>query len=214
MITIAQCRAARGLLNWTQQDLADAAGLSKTAINNFEKGNADTKIESLKAVQRAFERLDIEFIGRNGLRKRTDEVRTLKGTGAFEIFLEDIYKTLKSCHSELLINVVNTECKLYSLTELSRWQALFKALAVKERALRPQGKDYCRLTPGGQQLRHAVNVQNTGPDIFLYGPKTGLIFNAQPLIVIINNQVLTDTERSRFEALWQNRYNAQTSTTL
>ena len=41
MITIGQCRAARGLLDWTQQDLAEACGLSKTAINNFEKGHSD-----------------------------------------------------------------------------------------------------------------------------------------------------------------------------
>lgn len=31
-----QCRAARGLLNWTQQRLAAAAGVSRSTIKDFE----------------------------------------------------------------------------------------------------------------------------------------------------------------------------------
>lgn len=31
-----QCRAARGLLNWTQQQLAEAAGVSRSTIKDFE----------------------------------------------------------------------------------------------------------------------------------------------------------------------------------
>jgi transcriptional regulator with XRE-family HTH domain len=31
-----QCRAARGLLNWTQDQLATAAGVSRSTIKDFE----------------------------------------------------------------------------------------------------------------------------------------------------------------------------------
>lgn len=31
-----QCRAARGLLNWTQERLATAAGVSRSTIKDFE----------------------------------------------------------------------------------------------------------------------------------------------------------------------------------
>lgn len=31
-----QCRAARGLLNWTQQQLASLAGVSRSTIKDFE----------------------------------------------------------------------------------------------------------------------------------------------------------------------------------
>lgn len=34
----AQCRAARGLLNWNQQEMARAAGLSRSTIRDFEAG--------------------------------------------------------------------------------------------------------------------------------------------------------------------------------
>lgn len=31
-----QCRAARGLLNWTQEELANLAGVSRSTIKDFE----------------------------------------------------------------------------------------------------------------------------------------------------------------------------------
>ena len=37
-ISPAQCRAARGLLDWSQEDLARAAGLSRSTIKDFEAG--------------------------------------------------------------------------------------------------------------------------------------------------------------------------------
>ena len=39
MITAAQCRAARGLLNWKQKDLAEYAGVTAVTIltETFEK---------------------------------------------------------------------------------------------------------------------------------------------------------------------------------
>jgi transcriptional regulator with XRE-family HTH domain len=33
-----QCRAARGLLNWTQEELAEYAGVSRSTIRDFENG--------------------------------------------------------------------------------------------------------------------------------------------------------------------------------
>ena len=79
MLTIEQCRGARGLIGWTQQDLADASGLSKTAINNFEKRHSDIKAESLKAIRMAFESMDIEFLEQNGVRRKSENARLLKG---------------------------------------------------------------------------------------------------------------------------------------
>jgi len=55
MITPAQCRAARGLLDWSQQDLADAAHVGNTTICNFEGGRSAPQRSKLEALQRAFE---------------------------------------------------------------------------------------------------------------------------------------------------------------
>jgi|SoiMethySBSTD1v2_1073268.scaffolds.fasta_scaffold1929751_1 transcriptional regulator with XRE-family HTH domain len=37
-LTPHQCRAARGLLEWTQEQLAKAAGVSRSTVRGFENG--------------------------------------------------------------------------------------------------------------------------------------------------------------------------------
>ncbi len=38
ILTAGQCRAARGFLDWTQEELADRAVVSRGTIRDFEKG--------------------------------------------------------------------------------------------------------------------------------------------------------------------------------
>jgi transcriptional regulator with XRE-family HTH domain len=52
MITKEQIKAARALLNWNQQKLAEATSISKTAIANIERGQASPRIASLKSIKK------------------------------------------------------------------------------------------------------------------------------------------------------------------
>jgi transcriptional regulator with XRE-family HTH domain len=76
MITPSQCRAARGLLDWTQQELADAAGIGVATVRLFEGKGAESRQATLAVLRRAFEVAGVEFIDENGggpgarLRKR------------------------------------------------------------------------------------------------------------------------------------------------
>lgn len=62
MITAAQIRAARALLNWKQTDLASASGVSEMSVKNLERGQTDPRVSTLRAIEEAFERAGIEFI--------------------------------------------------------------------------------------------------------------------------------------------------------
>jgi len=66
MITPKQIRGARAMLGLTQADLAARAGMSATGLNNIEKGSADPKASTLRAIQAALETEGIEFIPENG----------------------------------------------------------------------------------------------------------------------------------------------------
>ena len=76
MITAAQCRAARGLLDWTQQELANAAHIGVATVRLFESEGVGARQATLVVIRQAFERAGIEFIDENGggpglrLRKR------------------------------------------------------------------------------------------------------------------------------------------------
>ena len=65
MIDASQCRAARGLLDWTQKDLQGATGLSVVSIRAFEKGG-EMRDSNRTLLRLAFERAGVEFIDPNG----------------------------------------------------------------------------------------------------------------------------------------------------
>ena len=66
-ISIAQMRAARSLLNWTQTDLALAAKVALPTIKRYET-RARTPIPAIMVcIRRAFEDAGVEFISaKNG----------------------------------------------------------------------------------------------------------------------------------------------------
>ena len=65
MITSGQIKAARGLLNWTVQELADKAGLGFTTIVRMESvdGVPPSQAKTLDAVRKAVQDAGVEFIG-------------------------------------------------------------------------------------------------------------------------------------------------------
>lgn len=69
-ITQAQCRAARGLLGWTQTDLARESGLSKTAIVQFETSVSGSRSDTLRVITHAFIRHGVEFLPPHGVNRR------------------------------------------------------------------------------------------------------------------------------------------------
>ena len=67
MITIEQLRAARGLLGWSQTELAMRAGLSLPTVKRLEGGfGPRVSVEARAKLQEALEAAGVEFIDENG----------------------------------------------------------------------------------------------------------------------------------------------------
>jgi transcriptional regulator with XRE-family HTH domain len=62
MVSAMQSRAARGLLHWTQNDLAREAGVSAVTIRNYENGKTEPNPATMVVLQQTFERAGVEFI--------------------------------------------------------------------------------------------------------------------------------------------------------
>ncbi len=65
MITPVQCRAARALLDWSQQDLAKAAHLGLSTIRDFEKGRRVPTYNNLRGIKLALEEGGVEVGAEN-----------------------------------------------------------------------------------------------------------------------------------------------------
>jgi transcriptional regulator with XRE-family HTH domain len=73
-----QSRAARGLLKWSQRQLADESGVGLSTVAEFENDKREPWLGNLAAIRRALEDAGVEFIparsGKGvGVRLREDQ---------------------------------------------------------------------------------------------------------------------------------------------
>jgi len=202
MISIAQSRAARGLLNWTQQDLADASGLSKTAINNFEKGNSDIKSESLRAIQGAFDKAGIALVVNDGVQRKQDRSTILRGPHSMTELMHDILNTAHAPDDEILF--LNADAHAPSQKEKN--QVHFYADELTKAGM--SKRILC--APNAPSLYGSIKETRWLPETtaqlitshILYGDKTAMLVWQSDTIIIIQSKAINAAESARFEALW------------
>ena len=68
MITSEQIRAARALIRWSAEELAQASGVGHSTIRRMEAadGVPPASARNLAAIQRALEAAGVQFIAENG----------------------------------------------------------------------------------------------------------------------------------------------------
>ncbi len=74
IISPATCRAARGLLDWSQERLAAAANVGLSTIKNFEAEKSTPTGNNILAIQTAFEKMGVEFLSDGGVSSRGEPV--------------------------------------------------------------------------------------------------------------------------------------------
>ena len=61
IINYKQCKAARMLLDWNQDNLCKRAGITKSTIGDFERGARNLRIETMQKLVGVFENEGIRF---------------------------------------------------------------------------------------------------------------------------------------------------------
>ena len=66
LLSPAQCRAARALLDWSQDDLADRASVSRGTVRGFEADLHELRKTSAAAIRAALEVGGVAFLDADG----------------------------------------------------------------------------------------------------------------------------------------------------
>ena len=103
MPTIEQIRAARALLGWNQHELADRSGLSQTGIARIENGTNKPNSKTIQKIEAAFDAADVEFLADSGVKKRTGEVKILRGKDGFRQMFLELYEKAQTVGGELCL---------------------------------------------------------------------------------------------------------------
>ncbi len=61
LLSPAQCKGARAMLGWSQDQLAATAGVAKQTLADFERGARSPYERTLRDIQNALESAGIEF---------------------------------------------------------------------------------------------------------------------------------------------------------
>ncbi len=205
MISISQMRAARALLNWTQQDLSKASGISLRALNSIERGLVAPRVDNLRFIQEAFEKHNIEFGDNDGVRRRTERLDIIKfeGKNFLDKHLLDIMQEITAKGSEILFSVSSE--KDFAMLKSEVLDAYFAHLAryrISERILIPHGDCFVIGMPSTYRWAKAGMLNHVS--YIVYGDNVAFHILSKPhRTIIIRNPGIADMFRRQFESNWQ-----------
>jgi transcriptional regulator with XRE-family HTH domain len=204
MITLLQIKAARALLDWKQDDLAKAAGLSLPSINNLERGLYSPRPETLEAIRKAFEDSRIEFLKNNGVAIREADygVRTFSGQNFIADLDQDILSVLQEPEDELLA-ISWDEKKWIGYAGVSNpvYLEARKQRGWGERFIIPETA--CFLTSPVSSYRTLPEGRIPPMAMEIYGDRYALIEWDDMRVTIIQSGLIADSHRIMFNNMWE-----------
>lgn len=191
--------AARTLLDWSQADLADKAGVSRVTINNVERGEGATS-DTLNAIETTLHRHGV-VIEHDGVREVDLLTETLEGEIRYFRLFDDIF------HS-------GDECLINGADESKTPPALVK----KVQDLRTKGLKMRHLVCAGDthlrgpltEYRYVPQENFTNQVRFVYAGTLAIF--TKDKILLIRNADIAEAERRQFNLLWSILSQPETST--
>lgn len=203
VISASQCRAARGLLKWSQPDLSARSSVNVQTISAFENESGSPTKKTLQKIATSFEKENIEFLTGDGVKKLDTSVRILNGEDSIQTLLDDIYETSKNSKEDILI--ANSSEPLPTDPQLQDVINHIKRLKkhnICEKILCLEG-DTNFLGPLSS-YRWIPKDNFCDIPTFIYGSKIALvIWGPSAKVTIINNPLYAKSVRSLFNFAWE-----------
>lgn len=217
MIDHRQIRAARALLNWSQEDLARAADMATSSIKNVESETSSARRETIRQIRDAFDRNGVEFMPGSGLRLKTDIVTVHDGKSATTALLDGIFEHVQtSADREVCIIGLDESFSVETdgFLQLSNHIDRLTKAGIKERILVCEGDARFLNTPECYRWLPRKFFTRNAP-IYIYGDRIAIHSGSlRRRTIIIEARALAQHMRMLFTLLWECISTPPTSATL
>ena len=213
MISASQIKAARGLLEWKQTDLAQASGVSHTAVACLEQNKGKPRGRTMQAIITALEQAGIEFTPEPGVRLRRDkfECQIFEGHESVYQLWADIELALGQTGGAYYISGINETdwLKRYTKEEIAQALKRQRDRNIFNRLLICEGDNTVLIGPETYRAIPKMLFQQT-PHL-VYADRFAIINWGPPqTVVLTRSKPIAETFRKQFEFNWQHGHKLNT----
>ncbi len=205
-ISSRQIKAGRALLDWSQEDLAEAAKLSVATIRKLENGEISPRSSTNEQIVAAFELAGLEFIEPNGVRQKPEEITIYQGHEGTCRFFDDVYTHAREKGGDIVTVCINEDSVADALGEyqkvhLERMHELIRQAQVKcilTENFKSIPAKYCEYRSISKAYVDSVPFYVFGNNFAVF------LFEARPSpkIIIHHSRLLADAYRKQFYSMW------------
>jgi transcriptional regulator with XRE-family HTH domain len=198
MISPAQCRAARALLNWSQPELAEICGVHVQTVSTFESGAGSPTRTTLLKIHESLIKAGIDFLPNHGVAVATDKYFPSQKYGEV---LDDVYNSLNNGDEVLFQHADDRESSpevMNKLSKLAEKGIKMRATTTQRNDKRRSDRSY-RVLP--QEYFESCQL------VVIYADKVAMHLDYQlenSRFLTIKNTNLSKIMRKQFEYWWKN----------
>lgn len=210
LITASQSRAARGLLNWSQPDLAERCGMHVQTISSFEQEVGSPTKRTLQKIAQTFELAGIDFSeGDDGVRRIHNTIQKYEGIEGFRRFMDEVYHVANTEGGDICLYNAKPEnwIKWLGVEWNSMHSARMKEIAhkfkfritVKEGETQFLGKHHAEYRWFPKELWDERSF-------YVYGDSIGFLnFETENVeVFVLKQKRFADSFRALFNIAWNN----------
>ncbi len=207
MIVGRQIRAARALLDMSQDELAEAAGLTPQAIRKIESGDVQPREGTIADITRVFDERGLEFTENTGVRLKPTGIEIFEGPDRFEDFMHTMYDYLERFGGDVCIYIQDESLLQRTRKNIDEHRARMKALVqsgrVSGRILAAKGVE----KSSWAEIRRMPFIPDMPHVSFLtFGDNLALIsfdHNDPPYVVLHKSGPFAAVYKSTFDTSWE-----------
>jgi len=202
-----QIKAARALLDWSQDDLAGASNLSVATIRKLELGHISPRGRTSNLIRRALEDAGLEFLEPDGVRHRPEDIAVYQGFEGVKDFFDEVYHTAKRKGCDIVIVSPSERAHFsgllrdYTPLHMERMTTIRETTSVK--IILTEDKDYLPATSYVEYRWISKGYVDSVP-FYVYDDRYAIItFDADlPKITVIRSRVIASAFLRQFHSMW------------